>query len=192
MRWFATSRAAAAILLAAVVVYPLIVYIALPWVSPLALAVGLILLAGLRFLTLSPAGRRGTGAWALAAAAAGVAALAPFDGVIAVKAYPILISLGLAAAFAWTLAHPPTAIERFARLAGERLDAAGIAYTRRVTIVWLCFFVANAGVSAWTATRDMETWSLYNGLVSYLLIGTLFAGEYVVRRYRRRRAEAVS
>lgn len=188
MRWFATNRAAAAILLAAVAAYPLIVYAALPFVPPLALAFGLILLAGLRFLTL----RRGTGAWALLAAAAGVAVLAPFDGMVAVKAYPILISLGFACAFSWTLAYPPSAVERFARLAGEALDAAGIDYTRGVTVVWIGFFVANAAVSAWTATRDLETWTLYNGLVSYLLIGAIFVVEYGFRRWWRRRAEAVS
>jgi uncharacterized membrane protein len=28
---------------------------------------------------------------------------------------------------------------------------------------------------------SMATWTLYNGLIAYLLMGLLFAGEYLVR-----------
>jgi uncharacterized membrane protein len=54
---------------------------------------------------------------------------------------------------------------------------------RRVTVVWFVFLLGNATVSAATAVHgDMALWTLYNGLVAYLLMGLLFAVEFLVRR----------
>jgi uncharacterized membrane protein len=55
---------------------------------------------------------------------------------------------------------------------------------RKVTMVWLYFFVVNAGISAGTAIwGSLEAWTLYNGLISYLLIGSIFTGEFAVRYF---------
>lgn len=100
-----------------------------------------------------------------------------------VKLYPVAISMGLALLFAVSLVHPPSMIERFARLKDPDLSDGGIHYTRQVTWVWLVFFVFNASVSAYTSLRmSEESWLLYNGLISYLLIGVLFSGEWLIRR----------
>ena len=61
------------------------------------------------------------------------------------------------------------------------------AVTRTVTKVWCGFFVANGlaalGTALWASPK---VWSLYNGVVAYLLMGVLFAGEYLVRlRFKR-------
>lgn len=170
----------AAALLAAALAYPPIAYGLLTRVPPVSLAIGLVAVLVLR-LSLAPAISLGPVRWAAAAAAAGVAFLAPVDGTAAIKAYPIFISLGLAAVFALTLVRPPSAIERIARLSGAVLDDRAIAYTRTVTMVWLAFFLLNAAVSLWTARQSMEVWALYNGLLSYLMVGLLFAAEYAVR-----------
>ena len=78
-------------------------------------------------------------------------------------------------------------IERLARLKEPDLPAAGVRYTRKVTRVWCGFFVFNASVAAATALyADLATWTLYNGLVSYVLMGLLFCGEWLVRRRLRR------
>jgi uncharacterized membrane protein len=51
--------------------------------------------------------------------------------------------------------------------------------------VWCGFFILNGCMAAWTAfAASRETWALYNGLISYLLMGVLFAGEWVFRRWR--------
>jgi len=58
-----------------------------------------------------------------------------------------------------------------------------VAYTRRVTQVWCGFFVLNGSVALVTALWASDaTWALYNGLISYCLMGCLFAGEWLVRR----------
>jgi len=190
MRFSPTNRrAGSAGLLALALAYPLIAYVALHWVPPLMVAIGLAVIAGLRVLVQRRGGEGRAGAAALGLAALGVALLAPFDGMAAIKLYPIAVSLGFAAIFTWTLLHPPSAIERIARLGGAYLDDRGIAYTRTVTMMWIAFLLANAAISAWTASRDLETWAFYNGFLSYLLSGTLFAGEYIMRTWLRRPVE---
>jgi uncharacterized membrane protein len=105
------------------------------------------------------------------------------NAALPLKLYPVLINTALGALFAWSLAKPPTAIERIARLQRPELDAAGVAYTRKVTWVWLVFFVLNGSVAAGTALWASDaTWALYNGLLCYGLMGVLFAGEWLVRQ----------
>lgn len=102
------------------------------------------------------------------------------------KLYPILVSALLLVQFGGTLITPPTMIERFARLAsrGEELPASAVAYCRKVTWVWVFFFCFNIAVSSFTAVLDnWEVWTLYNGCISYILIGILLGGEWIVRRY---------
>jgi uncharacterized membrane protein len=49
------------------------------------------------------------------------------------------------------------------------------------------FFVANGAVALLTAFFAPEAvWSLYTGVVSYVLMGAMFGGEYLLRmRFRR-------
>lgn len=104
-----------------------------------------------------------------------------------VKAYPVLVNAGLLLAFAWTLAYPPTAIERLARLREPALPPSGVRYTRHVTWVWVAFFAINGSIAAGTLWAEDYIWALYNGLISYLLMGALFLGEFLFRqRYRSR------
>lgn len=107
-----------------------------------------------------------------------------------VLSYPVFMNALMFSLFAASLLHPPSAIERLARLRHPDLPPEGVAtmvpYTRRVTQIWCGFFVANGGIAAWTAfAASRETWVLYNGLISYLLMGMLFAGEWLYRRWYR-------
>jgi uncharacterized membrane protein len=85
--------------------------------------------------------------------------------------------------FGCSLWRPPTVVERIARLTRPDLPASGVAYTRKVTWVWCGFFVVNAAAAAWTAVYgSLEMWTLYNGLLAYLAIATLFLIEWLIRR----------
>lgn len=96
--------------------------------------------------------------------------------------YPVLISVIMLCLFAYSLIFPPSFIERIARLSESELPLQAVFYTRRVTQVWCVFFVFNGGVALATALwASPAVWSLYNGVISYLLMGLLFAGEYLVR-----------
>lgn len=102
---------------------------------------------------------------------------------VGLKFYPVLVNLGFLFVFASSLIAPPTVIERFARLTNKELSREIIDYTRKVTWVWCAFFVINALVSAYTAIwASDDQWMLYNGFVAYILIGCLFAVEWLVRQ----------
>lgn len=97
--------------------------------------------------------------------------------------YPLAVSLALLCLFGWSLTRPMSLVERLARLQDPRLPDVAIGYTRRVTQIWCGFFVVNGALAAFTIWYgDLALWSLYNGLISYGLMGALMAGEYLVRR----------
>ncbi len=98
------------------------------------------------------------------------------------KLIPVLINMAFLVCFAYTLKWPPSMVERIARMTEPDLPQAAIAYTRTVTIVWCLFFIVNGSAALYTALfSSLEIWTLYNGLISYLLMGLLFAVEYLVR-----------
>jgi uncharacterized membrane protein len=102
--------------------------------------------------------------------------------------YPVVVNVLLLALFSFTLVRPPSAIERIARLRTAEFPPSAVAYTRKATIAWAVFFALNATASLYTVLgASLETWALYNGLVSYLLIGCMFLGELAVRTWLQRR-----
>lgn len=102
---------------------------------------------------------------------------------LGLRAYPVLVNLAMLSVFATSLWHGMPVIERLARLQEPDLPPAGVRYTRQVTRVWCGFFIMNASIATWTALyADLATWTLYNGLISYGLMGLLFSGEWLVRR----------
>lgn len=113
---------------------------------------------------------------------AGMTALT--DSELLLRFYPAAVNFGMLLLFGMTLNHPPSMIERFARLSSPDLPSAAVAYTRRVTWLWCCFFVTNGSAAVVTAIyASRDTWALYNGFIAYLLMGALFAGEWLVRRF---------
>jgi len=110
------------------------------------------------------------------------------DALLPLKLYPVLVNTGLLGLFAYSLVVPPTVIERIARAQEADLPAAAVLYTRRVTQIWCVFFAVNGAIALVTAVwMPAVIWTLYNGLIAYLLMGLLFAGEYFARsRFKRR------
>jgi len=97
--------------------------------------------------------------------------------------YPTIVSFILALIFTHSLLSPPTMIERIARRMEPNLNKAGVIYTRRVTQIWLGFFIFNGALSWWLASfASLEAWTLYTGGISYLVIGLLFLIEYLYRQ----------
>ncbi|MEI6895106.1 MAG: hypothetical protein V5789_10870 [Colwellia sp.] len=105
-----------------------------------------------------------------------------FDADIGLLFYPVIINSALALIFSYSLVNPPPIIERLARLTQADLPPHAVKYTRTVTKVWLVFFILNGLVSTYTVLfTNLQTWTLYNGLIAYVLMGLLFASEYLVR-----------
>ncbi len=106
--------------------------------------------------------------------------------------YPALACFGVLSIFAHSLFRPPSLVERIARLSEPDLPPSGVRYTRRVTQVWCVFMAANGTIALLTVFASRELWTLWNGLISYVLMGALFAGEWLIRRRVRARWSAAA
>lgn len=183
-------------LLAAVaggVAYPFLVYFGrthsgMSFLQPPLLIVIAMALIGLRLVAMrGPAGRP----WfvGLAIAAIVLVLLLAWNAGLAVMAYPVVISLTVAGIFGGSLLWPPSIVERFARTREPDLPPAAVAYMRGVTQVWLLFLLANAAIAAALGLwGPLHLWTLWTGLLSYLLMGVLFLGELAWRHFVRARA----
>jgi uncharacterized membrane protein len=104
---------------------------------------------------------------------------------------PALVNFALLVSFGHTLLRPPSMIETFARLQVDDLSEAERGYAVTVTRVWCCFFLLNGAAALLLAVyASIEVWAIYTGFLSYLLMGTLFSLELVVRTWRFRRYTA--
>jgi uncharacterized membrane protein len=163
------------------VAYPFLVYFGLRILPPGFFAIGVFALAALGLVF----GRKQTSRNTLPYLIAGVVVLilAARSPMVGLKAYPVMLNLALAGAFAYSLRWPPTIIEQIVRLRRPDMPQYVISYLRKVTICWLAFFLVNAGLSAATAmSGSLKLWTLYNGFISYVAIGVMFGAEYLVRQ----------
>lgn len=100
----------------------------------------------------------------------------------AVKFYPVIANFTAFAVFFVSSFSEETVIQKFAKmLEGGTLDDFTRNYTRRLTYVWCVFCFLNLSISIATVFMTEKWWALYNGFISYLALGTMFAVEYIVR-----------
>ena len=157
--------------------YPALVYFGSRHLHPAWLALALVPLALLR-------GARQPGQWLVVAAigALGVAAVT-LHSHVPLKLYPVLMNGALLALFAASLWRGPSVAERLARARHGELPPRAIAYTRRVTQAWCVFFVVNGTIALATVVGGSDAvWFWYNGVLAYVLIGSMFAAEWLCRR----------
>lgn len=102
------------------------------------------------------------------------------------KMYPVFMSTGACIIFSMTLIKPPSMIERFARLGQSDLPESGVRWTKKVTQVWCVFFVINAFIALFTVFASTQLWVMYNGFISYVLMGILLGTEYLLRKRHQR------
>jgi uncharacterized membrane protein len=175
MRWLVNGVMALLTLL-----YPLAVFFGSQYFEPWKIAALLIVLLLAR-LAASYSGKH----WStpLLIAGIGYCVFAMWSNQLgALRLYPVLVNALMLLIFGWSLFSPPSLVERLARIQHPGLPPEGVAYTRRVTQVWCGFFIVNGTLALVTALwASLEIWSLYNGLIAYVLMGMLFAAEYLVR-----------
>jgi uncharacterized membrane protein len=163
------------------IAYPVLVYVGRDWIPLFVFVSGACLLLLLRAF-LVPGGSAALFRLPLLIAAVAIGALGLIDAAAAAKAYPTVLSGLVAAVFANSLRHPPSLVERFARIQDPLLAPAGQSYCRKVTLVWAIWLSANALIAAGLAVwASIGLWTLWTGLMSYLIMGTLFLGEIVLR-----------
>ena len=167
------------VIICTTLIYPLAVWLGHKEIEPRFLA-GFLVLLGLTRLHMLRIGRAAywwTGGTLLLFIAAVWS-----NGLVPLKLYPVLVNAVLCSIFVYSLLFPPSMIEQLARIREPDFPTPAIFYTRRVTQVWCIFFAANGTIALITALwASSAIWTLYNGLIAYLMMGLLFAGEYVVR-----------
>lgn len=117
-----------------------------------------------------------------------------FNSKIFLKLYSVAISTTLLCVFGSSLFFKPNIIFRFACLSDKTIKGSSFEnqvneYCRKVTIIWCAFFIINGSISAFTSLHDFgsdalndKIWSVYNGGISYILMGLLFTVEFIVRK----------
>ena len=120
-------------------------------------------------------------------------ALAPFIGMFAVigifhftdfillKYYPPVMNFCLFFIFFSSLFQERTVIQKIALASDPDSNEAVMKYTRNLTYIWAAFTFLNFLVSVGTVFMSEKIWALYNGFISYLLVGIIFIIEYIVR-----------
>ena len=169
---------------------PALLYLALSVASPRQVASALLLLVLVRAAAAARGGLhehvRALRFPILALAGAGFVSLV-WNDPLALLATPSLVSFGLLCAFAASL-RGESVVERLARAQAVSLSEEEVLYCRRVTVLWCAFLLGNGLLALWLALAATRAeWALYTGLVSYLLVGTLYASEFVYRQWRFRR-----
>ena len=114
------------------------------------------------------------------------------------KIYSVIINITLLFIFGSTLFMPPNIIFRFATLSDKSIKGSSYEqqvykYCRNVTIIWCSFFILNGTAAFFTTFADKifgisqersnRIWGIYNGGISYFLMGTLFIVEFIIRKF---------
>lgn len=173
-------------LLLAGLCYPFAVYFGMEHLSPRLIA---LLLGALWLLRLLGGPRSAMLSGSAAVALGFCVVIGLSDDQTLLRWYPVLINLALLLVFASSLASGQPVVERLARLREPDLPPRAVRYTRTVTWVWVSFFIVNGTIAtALTLWAPLAWWTLYTGLIAYLLMGGLFAVEWLVRQRVRRLA----
>jgi len=163
------------------VFYPLIVFFGLQWVEPAYIALALVCIAGLRFYNTKAT----TNIPFIKVAGINIIILLMLsffsNSSFLLKLYPVVMSLSFLSIFVYSIIKPPTVITLIAG-ARDKLTVNAVEYTKKVTKVWCVFFLFNGVIAFITIFLSDEIWALYNGLISYVLMGVLFLGEWIVRK----------
>ncbi len=106
---------------------------------------------------------------------------------VILKFYPPICNVVIFLIFFSSLFAKETVIQKFVRFSGEKLEKPAWIYTRRITYVWCVFTFLNLLISIWTMFLSDNIWMIYNGFISYILVGLVFCIEYIVRIILRKR-----
>lgn len=111
---------------------------------------------------------------------------------ILLKCYPVMMSIAMGTVFLISLKDKHNLIERFATAGGKQPPEKARGYLKKLCIVWGALLLLNGTVAAWTVWfASLAVWTLYNGLISYLLIGGFVLVELVYRNYYKKKYNIV-
>lgn len=97
---------------------------------------------------------------------------------------PAATQASFGVAFLRSLTTTPL-IENFARMVKPELTEPELAHCRAWTRIWGIYLIAVAVFGlVLAACASLAVWTIYVGVLTYVLVGLLFAVEYVTRKYK--------
>lgn len=100
---------------------------------------------------------------------------------IVAKYYPVIVNFVLFCIFFGSTFSEETVIQKMAKLMEPNIKPKALEYTRKLTYIWSIFMLANFFISLATVFMSEKVWAIYNGFLSYMLVGGFFIIEYMVR-----------
>ena len=104
-----------------------------------------------------------------------------------IKIYPPTMNLFIFLIFFSSMFCNETIIQKMARMWEGNLEEKALIYTRKLTGIWCIFLFFNFLISLTTVFMSDKIWFIYNGFISYFLVGSLFIIEYCYRFFYKRR-----
>lgn len=174
-------------------IYPFVVYFGINYFAPASLALMLFVLLLVRFLLLG-AHRRVAQFVQLLLVGVLCLLVVWFQSEELLRYYPVLMNLGFAAFFWFSLNTDQPLIERFASVFIRDISVHAKRYMRGLTKVWALLLLVNSGISLYTACcLSMKQWALYNGAIVYVVYGTFTVCEMIYRQhYKKQHANKAS
>lgn len=168
------------------IAYPFVIFFGLSFFEPRIVALGLLVLLALRIdIKATVAAFSKFYIFGFICLGVLLTAVCWLNNALLLRFYPVLINFFMWIIFTISLFRPPTIIEQFARINQPDLSEKDIAYIKTLTKIWSVFLAANTLISLYTATyASLSVWSWYNGLISYLAMGCLLAGDWIFRTFR--------
>ena len=108
---------------------------------------------------------------------------------IVLRFYPVIVNIMLFLLFSLSMRGGDSIIFTFAQkweknTATSPDRAAILRYCRKVNVVWCIFFVFNIFISSYTVFFGSSfIWTIYNSCIVYILMGAIFAIEFIVRYF---------
>ena len=106
---------------------------------------------------------------------------------VILKFYPPICNLIFFIIFFVSLFTKETIIQKIAKSMEGELNENTKIYTRKLTYVWCLFTFLNFIISVWTIFQNDKIWMIYNGIISYLLMGMIFFLEFILRQSLKRK-----
>jgi len=102
--------------------------------------------------------------------------------------YPVAMNLVFSAFFFLSLRKEITLIEKFSQYFVKNPEPHQRKYMRGLTKAWGLLLLLNACLASYTACcSSLEVWTLYNGVISYVLFGLFSLAELVNRHFYKKR-----
>jgi uncharacterized membrane protein len=190
-RQFNIQGASSAFILVMMLVYPLLVYQHIEDVSPRWFAGVLFIVLVLRFIFFSNV-KKITDWLMLGVVFAFCLIVMVFESKLLLKFYPVLMNFGMGLIFIVSLTGKQSLIEKFVKATGKTPPPEARSYLRTLSLLWGGLLIFNGAVSAYTAWyTSLYIWAIYNGMLSYVLIASFAAGEWIYRGHYKKKHNIV-